>query len=146
MFKEFKEFAITGNFLELASAVIIGGAVGKIITSLVDDVIMPIIGTVIGADFSSLATTVNGATIKYGIFVQNVFSFLLIALVLFMMIKGANKLKKKIIKIDITTKEIIETFDSLTAAAKSIGRTPACVSTDIIYQRPRDNFLFQYID
>ena len=93
--KEFKEFAITGNFLELASAVIIGGAVGKIITSLVDDVIMPIIGTVIGADFSSLATTVNGATIKYGIFVQNVFSFLLIALVLFMMIKGANKLKKK---------------------------------------------------
>jgi large conductance mechanosensitive channel len=93
--KEFKEFAITGNLLELASAVIIGGAVGKIITSLVDDVIMPIIGTVIGADFSSLATTLNGATIKYGIFVQNVFSFLLIALVLFMMIKGANKLKKK---------------------------------------------------
>jgi hypothetical protein len=61
-------------------------------------------------------------------------------------LKLANKLKKKIIKIDITTKEIIETFDSLTAAAKSIGRTPACVSTDIIYQRPRDNFLFQYID
>ena len=93
--KEFKEFAVTGNLLELASAVIIGGAVSKIISSLVDDIIMPIIGTIIKADFSTLATEVNGATIKYGIFIQNVVSFFLIALVLFMIIKGANKLKKK---------------------------------------------------
>jgi large conductance mechanosensitive channel len=92
--KEFKEFAVTGNLLELASAVIIGGAVGAIIKSLVDDIIMPIIGTVIGGDFSALATEINGATIKYGLFMQNVFNFMLIALVLFMMIKGANKLKK----------------------------------------------------
>jgi large conductance mechanosensitive channel len=93
--KEFKEFAITGNLLELASAVIIGGAVGKIITSLVDDILMPIIGTVVGSDFSALATVINGATIKYGVFIQNIINFLLIAFVLFMIIKGANKLKKK---------------------------------------------------
>ncbi len=93
--KEFKEFAITGNLLELAAAVIIGGAVGKIISSLVDDILMPVIGTFIGQDFSALATVVNGATIKYGIFIQNIFNFLIIAFVLFMLIKGANKLKKK---------------------------------------------------
>lgn len=93
--KEFKEFAVTGNLLELASAVIIGGAVGKIITSMVDDIIMPVIGSFIGADFSALSTVINGATVKYGMFIQNVFNFVLIAFVLFMMIKGANKLKKK---------------------------------------------------
>ena len=92
--KEFKEFAVTGSLLELAAAVIIGGAVGNIITSLVDDIIMPIIGTIVKSDFSKLETEINGATIKYGIFIQNVVSFLIIALVLFMIIKGANKLKK----------------------------------------------------
>ena len=92
--KEFKEFAVTGSLLELAAAVIIGGAVGNIITSLVDDIIMPIIGTIVKSDFSKLETEINGATIKYGIFIQNIVSFLIIALVLFMIIKGANKLKK----------------------------------------------------
>ena len=96
--KEFKEFAITGNLLELAAAVIIGGAVGKIITSLVDDILMPVIGTFIGQDFSGLAAVVNGATIKYGIFIQNIFNFVIIAFALFMLIKGANKLKKKQVK------------------------------------------------
>jgi large conductance mechanosensitive channel len=93
--KEFKEFAVTGNLLELASAVIIGGAVGKIISSLVDDVIMPVIGTVIGTNFDKLEATINGATVKYGVFLQNIVNFILIALVLFIIIKGANKLKKK---------------------------------------------------
>jgi large conductance mechanosensitive channel len=93
--KEFKEFAVTGNLLELAAAVIIGGAVGKIITSLVDDILMPVIGSVINADFSKMATEVNGVVIKYGIFIQNIVSFFIIALALFMIIKGANKLKKK---------------------------------------------------
>ena len=93
--KEFKEFAVTGNLFELAAAVIIGVAVGKIITSFVDDILMPVIGTFIGQDFSDLATLVNGATIKYGIFIQNIFNFIIIAFVLFMLIKGANKLKKK---------------------------------------------------
>lgn len=93
--KEFKEFAVTGNLLELASAVIIGGAVGKIISSLVDDVIMPVIGSFIGSNFADLSTTINGATVKYGAFIQNIVNFFLIALVLFIIIKGANKLKKK---------------------------------------------------
>jgi large conductance mechanosensitive channel len=93
--KEFKEFAVTGNLLELASAVIIGGAVGKIISSLVDDVIMPVIGTVVGGNFADLSTTINGATVKYGAFIQNIVNFVIIAFVLFMIIKGANKLKKK---------------------------------------------------
>jgi large conductance mechanosensitive channel len=93
--KEFKEFAVTGNLLELASAVIIGGAVGKIISSLVDDVMMPVIGTVVGSNFADLSTTINGATVKYGVFIQNIVNFVIIALVLFMIIKGANKLKKK---------------------------------------------------
>ncbi len=93
--KEFKEFAVTGNLLELATAVIIGGAVGKIITSFVDDMVMPFIGSFIGGDFTTMQTVVNGATIKYGNFIQNVINFLIIAFVLFMMIKGANKLKKK---------------------------------------------------
>ena len=93
--KEFKEFAVRGNLFELAAAVIIGGAVGKISSSLVDDILMPVIGTFIGHDFSDLATLVNGATIKYGIFIQNIFNFVIIAFVLFMLIKGANKLKKK---------------------------------------------------
>ncbi len=95
MLSEFKEFAVTGNLLELASAVIIGGAVGKIITSMVDDIIMPVIGSIISADFTKMAIIINGATVKYGIFIQNVFNFILIAFVLFMLIKGANKLKKK---------------------------------------------------
>ena len=93
--KEFKEFAVTGNLLELATAVIIGGAVGKIITSFVDDMVMPFIGSFIGGDFTSMQIILNGATIKYGNFIQNVINFLIIAFVLFIMIKGANKLKKK---------------------------------------------------
>ena len=93
--KEFKEFAVTGNLFELAAAVIIGVAVGKIITSFVDDILMPVIGTFIGQDFSDLVTLVNGATIKYGIFIQNIFNFIIIAFVLFVLIRGANKLKKK---------------------------------------------------
>jgi large conductance mechanosensitive channel len=93
--KEFKEFAVTGNMLELASAVIVGGAVGKIISSLVDDVIMPVIGTIVGTNFADLSTTINGATVKYGMFIQNIVNFLIIAFVLFIIIKGANKLKKK---------------------------------------------------
>ena len=93
--KEFKEFAVTGNLLELATAVIIGGAVGKIITSFVDDMVMPLVGSFLGGDFTTMQTVINGATIKYGNFIQNVVNFLIIAFVLFMMIKGANKLKKK---------------------------------------------------
>ncbi len=94
--KEFKEFAIKGNVMDMAVGVIIGGAFGKIVTSLVGDVLMPIIGIFTGGiDFSGLAVTIGSAEIKYGMFIQNIFDFLIIALCIFLMIKGMNSLKKK---------------------------------------------------
>jgi large conductance mechanosensitive channel len=93
--KEFKDFAMKGNVMDLAVGVIIGGAFGKIIGSLVDDVLMPVIGTLVGSDFEKMATTINGATVKYGLFIQNIVNFLIIALVIFMLIKAMNSMKKK---------------------------------------------------
>lgn len=94
--KEFKEFAIKGNVMDMAVGVIIGGAFGKIVTSLVGDVLMPIIGVFTGGlNFSSLAITVGEAEIKYGQFLQNIFDFIIIALCIFLMIKGMNSLKRK---------------------------------------------------
>lgn len=95
MLKEFKEFAMKGNVMDLAIAVIIGGAFGKIVTSLVNDIIMPILGMIIGDNFSSLSVTVNDVDIHYGLFIQAVINFVLIAFVIFMLIKGINKMKKK---------------------------------------------------
>ena len=95
MFKEFKEFISKGNVLDLAVGVIIGGAFGKIVTSLVDDIIMPFIGLIIGGlDFSGLSIVIGKATIKYGMFIQNVVNFLIMAFVIFLMVKLVNKLKK----------------------------------------------------
>ena len=95
-FKEFKEFAVKGNVMDMAVGVIIGGAFGKIVSSLVDDVLMPIIGTLTGGvNFTDLAITVGEANIKYGTFIQNVIDFLIIALCIFLMIKGMNKLNRK---------------------------------------------------
>lgn len=94
--KEFKEFAMRGNVMDMAVGVIIGGAFGKIVSSLVDDVIMPLIGVVTGGiDFSSLSVKVGEATLKYGSFIQNIIDFLIIAFCIFMMIKGMNALSKK---------------------------------------------------
>lgn len=94
--KEFKEFAIKGNVMDMAIGVIIGGAFGKIVTSLVGDVLMPVIGIFTGGiDFTALAVTIGKAEIKYGMFIQNIFDFIIIALCIFLMIKGINKLKKK---------------------------------------------------
>ena len=96
-FKEFKEFAMKGNVMDMAVGVIIGGAFGKIVTSLVDDVLMPAIGTLTGGvDFSNLAVTFGDANLKYGSFIQNIIDFLIIAFCIFLMIKGMNKLSKKI--------------------------------------------------
>ena len=93
---EFKEFAMKGNVMDMAVGVIIGGAFGKIVSSLVDDVLMPIIGTLTGGvNFTDLAITVGEANIKYGTFIQNVIDFLIIALCIFLMIKGMNKLNRK---------------------------------------------------
>lgn len=96
MFKEFKEFVMRGNVLDLAVAVIIGGAFGKIIASLVNDVLMPLIGLILGGvDFSELAFTVGDAVVKWGAFVQAIVDFLIIAFVIFMIVKAANATKRK---------------------------------------------------
>ena len=95
-FKEFKEFAMKGNVMDMAVGVIIGGAFGKIISSLVDDVLMPLIGLCTGGvDFSGLAAKVGDAELKYGLFIQNVIDFAIIAFCIFLMIKAMNKLNKK---------------------------------------------------
>jgi large conductance mechanosensitive channel len=109
MLKEFKEFAMKGNVLDMAIGVIIGGAFGKIVSSLVSDVLMPPIGLLMGkVDFSSLFLNLSGSpqaslaaakaagapTINYGVFLQTVFDFIIIAFVIFMLVKQVNRLKK----------------------------------------------------
>ena len=93
--EEFKAFAMKGNVIDLAIAVVIGGAFGAIVKSLVDHIIMPILGMVIGDSFASLTIEINGVHLAYGMFLQAVVNFVLIALVLFMVIKGINATKKK---------------------------------------------------
>ena len=94
--KEFKEFISRGNVIDLAVGVIIGSAFGKIVTSLVDDIIMPIIGTIIGGlDFSNLSIKVGEATIAYGKFIQNILDFLIVAACIFFMIKVINRISRK---------------------------------------------------
>ena len=96
MIKEFKEFIMRGNVIDLAVAVIIGAAFTAIVNSLVDDIIMPIIGVILGGvDFSSLAVTVGDATITYGNFIQAIINFLLVALVLFLIIRAINRMSRK---------------------------------------------------
>ena len=104
---EFKEFAMKGNVMDMAVGVIIGGAFGKIVTSLVDDVLMPFIGMLTGGiDLSGLeykmmlpavdgGEPIAGATLKYGAFIQNIIDFLIIAFCIFLMIKAMNKLTAK---------------------------------------------------
>lgn len=94
--KEFKEFISRGNVIDLAVAVVIGGAFTKIVNSLVNDIIMPIIGVIIGGiNFEHLMVTIGTAEIKYGMFIQAVVNFLLIAFVIFSIIKAINTFNKK---------------------------------------------------
>ena len=108
--KEFKEFAVKGNVMDMAVGVIIGGAFGKIVTSLVNDVLMPIIGKLTGGisftdlfvtlgdgEFKTLAAAqeAGAAVLAYGQFIQNIIDFIIIAFCIFLMIKAVNKLKKK---------------------------------------------------
>lgn len=96
MLKEFKEFAMKGNVVDLAVGVVIGGAFGAIVSSLVGDIIMPIIGVITGGiDFSGLSVTVGKAVIAYGKFIQATFTFIIIAFTLFIVIKGINATKKQ---------------------------------------------------
>ena len=94
MIKEFKEFISRGNVLDLAVGVIIGGAFGKIVTSLVNDIIMPLLGIILGGvDFTSLSFKVNDSIVMYGMFVQNVIDFYLLGIINFLMIKLLVELK-----------------------------------------------------
>lgn len=94
--EDFKKFAMKGNVVDLAVAVIIGAAFGKIVSSLVDNIVMPLIGVLIGGvDFSGLAVEVGDATVMYGVFVQSVIDFLIIALVIFIAIRALAKLEQK---------------------------------------------------
>jgi large conductance mechanosensitive channel len=110
MLKEFREFAMKGNVLDMAIGVIIGGAFGKIVSSLVSDVLMPPLGLLLGkVDFSSLFLNLSGMpqpslaaakaagapTLNYGVFLQSVFDFMIIAFVIFMLVKQVNRFKKE---------------------------------------------------
>jgi large conductance mechanosensitive channel len=110
MLKEFRDFAMRGNVLDMAIGVIIGGAFGKIVSSLVSDVLMPPIGLLLGkVDFSSLFLNMSGTpqpslaaakaagapTLNYGVFLQSVFDFIIIAFVIFMLVKQVNRFKKE---------------------------------------------------
>lgn len=89
--KEFKQFAMRGNVMDMAVGVIIGGAFGKIVSSLVNDVFMPVIGVITGGvDFSNLSFKVKDAEVKYGVFLQNVIDFLIVAFCIFVMIKAVT--------------------------------------------------------
>ena len=96
MLKEFKEFAMQGNVLDLAIGVIIGAAFGKIVSSLVNDIIMPLIGVIIGGyNFKELSFKIGESVVMYGAFVQNVLDFLIVAFVIFMAVRAMNKLSKR---------------------------------------------------
>lgn len=92
MLQEFKKFAVRGNVMELAIAVIVGGAFSKIVSSLVDDVMMPVLGIFVGGfDVSALSMTVGEATVKYGNFLQTIIDFLIVAGSIFLFVQMLNK-------------------------------------------------------
>src|SRR5687767_15442136 len=93
--KEFREFAIKGNVIDLAVAVIIGGAFGKIVSSLVEDIVMPTVGAIGRVDFMSLAVQVGEAKILYGKFIQTCVDFMIIAAAIFLMVKLINELRRR---------------------------------------------------
>jgi len=129
MWKEFKEFALRGSVLDLAIGIIIGAAFGKIITSFVTDVLMPPIGLVLGrVDFANLFISLSGtpyatladaqaagaATINYGIFINTVLDFIIVAFVIFLLIRQINRMKRK---------------EAATPAAPTTKECPYCFST-----------------
>ena len=129
MLKEFKEFVMRGNVLDLAVAVIIGGAFGKIISSLVNDILMPLIGLLMGGvNFAGLSFTVGEAVVTWGNFVQAIVDFLIVAWVIFMIIKSVNATKKKeepAPPAEPTTKDCPYCFTTISIKAT---RCPNCTS------------------
>ena len=131
--KEFKEFAMRGNVVDMAVGIVIGGAFGKIVSSMVSDVIMPPIGLILGnVDFSKLSlvlrektATAEAVTIKYGLFINTVLDFVIVAFAIFMVIKQMNRLKKKEAPAEVTTKECPKCFSTIALKA---SRCPNCTS------------------
>lgn len=144
MWKEFREFAVKGNIIDLAIGVIIGGAFGKIVTSLVNDIVMPLIGLVLGKiDFSNLfiplgsgsfatieeAKTAGVATLNYGLFINNIIDFLIVAFSIFMVVKQLSRLKKREevteVEAPVLTKQCPYCFTEIN---KDATRCPNCTS------------------
>jgi len=143
MFKEFKEFVMRGNVLDLAIGIVLGAAFGKIVSSLVADVLMPPLGMVMGKlDFSNFFISLNGetyaslkaakdagaATINYGLFINNVLDFLIAAFIVFLLVRAVNRLRRKtdVTPTEPTTREC--PFCCSTIAIKA-ARCPQCTST-----------------
>jgi large conductance mechanosensitive channel len=126
MLKEFRDFAIRGNVIDLAVGVIIGAAFGKIVASLVNDVLFPLIGLVLGGvNFAERAITVGAAEIKYGAFIQSVIDFVIVAFVIFMIVRIMNRIQKPAPVADPTTKDCPYCFTAISIKAK---RCPNCTS------------------
>ena len=140
MLSEFKKFIMRGNVLDLAIGVIIGGAFGKIVASLVSDVLMPVIGLALGkVDFSGLFVSLNGQayatladakaakapTLNYGLFINTIIEFLIVAFVIFIVVKQVNRLQKPEPVAAPTTKDCPQCCTAIPIAAK---RCPACTS------------------
>ena len=125
MLKEFREFAIRGNVMDLAVAVIIGGAFGKIVTSLVDNILSPLIGLVMGGiDFSALESQIGDAAIQWGLFIQSIIDFIIIAFVIFLLVRAMNRLKREE-PVTPTTKECPHCYTTIPLKA---ARCPNCTS------------------
>ena len=141
MLKEFKEFAMKGNVVDLAVAVIIGGAFGKIVTSFVNDILMPPLGLLLGkVDFAHLFITLTpgktfeslkqakdagAATLNYGLFINTVLDFVFVAFAIFIMIKQMNRFKKEEAPAPVTTKDCPFCCSAVPLAA---SRCPHCTS------------------
>lgn|SRR5690625_4192857 len=142
MFKDFKEFAMRGNVVDLAIGVIIGGAFGKIVTSLVEDIIMPLVGLLIGGiDFSNLFLSLDGTTyqtlaeaqeagaitLNYGVFIGAVVDFIIIAFSIFFVIRQINKLRpEEVVEEEPTTQECPYCITEISVKA---SRCPNCTSS-----------------
>jgi len=143
MFKEFKEFAVKGNMIDMAVGIIIGAAFGKIITSLVADVIMPPIGLLMGkVDFSNLFVNLSGgefasladakkagaATLNYGLFVNTILDFAIVAFAVFLLVKQINRLKKADAPAPATTRDCPHCLTAIPVKATKCGHCTSEVS------------------
>ena len=126
MLKEFRDFAMRGNVIDLAVGVIIGGAFGKIVASLVTDVLFPLIGLLlVGINLAEKAVTVGSAVVKWGTFAQTIIDFTIIAFVIFLIVRTMNRLQKPAPAAEPTTKECPYCFSTISIKAR---RCPNCTS------------------